>query len=341
MSVEGPVLSKNSGDGVAPGALTLRPGRSEMQPHQLRHFFEARQIRHFLTVVEHQQISTAADQLGLTQPALSKSIKQLEDRLGVTLFERLPTGVRPTRYGTILARRARLMEIEFRHAFAEIRSAKEGASGTIRIGAGPLWMRGFLPPLVSAFQDQHPGIKFRLRTGVIDTLVPAVLNGDVDLICTNLDFPDHPELVKEHLVDIRHVIFARAEHPLAERHEVAAEELLKYPWIGLINDNVGQSRLRSFFATHGLQAPKIKIEVAAGFSIKSFLTQGDYLMSAPEEFRSYAEHLGLCIIKVDSNLWESPAGVAYRETSHPLPVVNAFITMLRARFPKQLLEEWD
>ena len=303
-----------------------------MRPNHLRHALESKQIRHFLAVFQHHQISTAADHLGLTQPALSKSIKQLEDRLGAALFERLPTGVKPTHYGEILARRARLMEMEYRHALAEINSAKEGAVGTIRIGSGPVWMHRFLPPIIAAFQQQHPRINFELHVGVIDTLVPAVLGGDVDLICTTLDFPNHPGLVKTHLIDVRHAIFARADHPLAGRAQVEAADLIRYPWIGLINDYVGRSRLGSFFAAHGLQAPQIRIETVASQPMLGLLSQGDYLMSAPEIFRDEAERLGLCTIAIGSNLWESPAGVAYRDTVHPPPALNAFTAMLKSRF---------
>lgn len=100
----------------------------------------SRLLRHFLAVVEHKGITSAAEELHISQPALTKSIRQLEDNLGVTLFERMPTGVVPTPFGEILARRARLMDLEYRHALAEIHAIKGGAGGTINIGAAPVWM---------------------------------------------------------------------------------------------------------------------------------------------------------------------------------------------------------
>ena len=84
----------------------------------------SRLLRHFLAVVDFKGMSAAAAELHISQPALTKSIHQLEEILGVDLFERLPTGVMPTRFGEILARRARLMDLEYRHAVAEIQAIK-------------------------------------------------------------------------------------------------------------------------------------------------------------------------------------------------------------------------
>ena len=134
-------------------------------------------------------MSAAAAELHISQPALTKSIRQLEDILGVELFERLPTGVVPTRFGEILARRTRLMDLEYRHAVAEIQAIKGGTGGTVNVGAGPVWAVRILPPIIAAFRRQQPKVKIKLRTGVIDTLVPALLGGELDVICASLDFP--------------------------------------------------------------------------------------------------------------------------------------------------------
>ena len=87
------------------------------------------------------------------------------------LFERLPTGVVPTRFGEILARRVRLMHLEYQHAVAEIAATKDGTSGTINVGAGPVWMVRFLPPAIAELCMQRQGIKVKLTGGVIDTLM--------------------------------------------------------------------------------------------------------------------------------------------------------------------------
>src|ERR1700744_4243460 len=97
----------------------------------------SRLLRHFLGVVEKRNISAAAETLHISQPALTRSIRQLERAVGVPLFERLPTGVALTKQVEVLSRRVKLMELEYRHALAEISALEQGMAGTLRIGGGP------------------------------------------------------------------------------------------------------------------------------------------------------------------------------------------------------------
>ena len=82
----------------------------------------SRLLRHFLAIVEHKGFTAAAAELNISQPALTKSIHQLEDILGVVLFEDWQPASFQLRFGEILARRARLMELEYRHAVVEIQA---------------------------------------------------------------------------------------------------------------------------------------------------------------------------------------------------------------------------
>ncbi len=292
----------------------------------------SRLLRHFLAVVDHKGMNAAAAELHISQPALTKSIRQLEEILGVTLFERLPTGVVPTRFGEILARRVRLMDLEYRHAVAEIQAIKGGVGGTVNIGAGPVWAVRILPPIIAAFRRQQPNVRIKLRTGVIDTLVPALLGGELDVICASLDFPAHPEFVKEQLIEQRHVLVARASHPLAGRSDIAARELLDYPWIGFANDYVGNSRVNSFFAANELQAPPVSVETSSISTALNLLQEDDFILSIPTLNLPYAERFGLTRLAVRGTLWDSPAGIAYRATQSPTPAVSAFCTLVRAHF---------
>jgi DNA-binding transcriptional LysR family regulator len=290
-------------------------------------------IAHFLAVADNQAISRAAQALHLTQPALSKSIKQLEDRLGVPLFERHPTGVKLTPYGEILAQRGRIIERELSYAVAELQTLKGGASGSIRVGGGLVWNQLYLPPVIAHFQHMYPGVKIELRSGVIDTLVPALVGGDLDIICTTLDFPVSPDITKEHLVEVRHAIFARSGHPLAGKPRVTAMDLHKYGWAALKNDYMGTSRLGAFFAGSGLSPPTIQVELPADLTMISLLANSDLLGSLPIALEQTAFVMGIVPILVnDADLWASQAGVAYRRTSYPTPAINSFLSTLREAF---------
>jgi DNA-binding transcriptional LysR family regulator len=288
---------------------------------QLVRELQPKLIAHFLAVADNEGISRAAEELHLTQPALSKSLKQLEDRLGVPLFERHPTGVRLTPYGQILARRGRIIERELSHAVAELHTLKGGASGSIRIGGGLLWSQLYLPPVIAEFQRIHEGVTVELRSGVIDTLVPALIGGDLDIICTTLDFPESPEVVKELLVRVCHAVYARAGHPLASRKNLTAADVHRCGWVALKNDYVGTSRLGAFFAANGLGPPNVRIELTADVTLLELLATSDLLGSLPIAMENTARARGVVPILVgDADLWASQAGVAYRKTSYPTPI---------------------
>lgn len=289
----------------------------------------SRLLRHFLAVVEKRNITAAADALHISQPALTRSIRQLERTIGVELFDRLPTGVVLTRHGEVLARRAKLMDLEYRHALAEINAIKEGLAGVLRIAAGPTWLMTLLPPVIAAFHAQFPKVKIRLTEGVIDTVVPALLDGEVDIACITLNFPTHAEVVKEPLIGIRHLIYAREKHPLAGLSDVGPQEMLKYPWVVLAHDTVGTSRLSSFFVANSLDPPTIAVETSA-IGMLNLLAEGDFLGLMPARSEAYARRFALTTIEHEGTFWEAEAGVAHLRSSRPARMIESFKAILRA-----------
>jgi DNA-binding transcriptional LysR family regulator len=284
----------------------------------------------FLTTAEHLNITAAAKVLNLTQPALTRSIKQLEVILGVTLFDRLPSGVALTRQGEILARRVKLMELEYHHALAEISALEKGMVGTLSIGAGPVWITTILPPVIAAFHAQYPKIKVNLNSGVIDTLVPALMNGDIELVCSTLDFPSQAEIIKEPLIKIQHAVVARSSHPLLYAPTVTAHDLAHYPWLVLANDHVGTSRIGSYFVANGVEPPTIAVETTS-IGLFKILGEGDFLAHFPEQMLPDAEKYGLQKVSHAGTFWEAEAGIAYRRTTNPVRALDSFIAILRAK----------
>ena len=290
---------------------------------------QSRLLRHFLAVVERKNITAAADDLHISQPALTRSIRQLEKTIGSVLFERLPTGVALTRQGEVLARRARLMDLEYRHALAEITAMQQGLVGVLRVGAGPVWITTLLPPVVAAFYKQYPRVKVRLTSGVIDTLVPALLSGEIDVFCSTFDFAAQPEIIKEPLLTIRHTVVARAGHPLAGRGPVSAADMSRFPWLVLASDHVGTSRVGSYFVASSVDPPTIAVETTS-LAIIKILLEGDFLAHFPERMLADAERFGLVGIPHEGTFWEGEAGIAHRRTNRPVRTIESFKAILRA-----------
>lgn len=139
------------------------------------------ELRHFLLVVEHGTVTEAARRAHLTQPALSASIKRLEEQLGARLLDRGRSGARPTAAGRALLPHARaaLAAVEDgRRAVAEVVGLR---AGEVRLGAGPTACTYLLPPSLLRFRRAHPGIRLLLKEAHSPEVWDALQAGELDL----------------------------------------------------------------------------------------------------------------------------------------------------------------
>lgn len=294
---------------------------------------QSRVLRYFLAVYDTRNLSVAAEQVHVTQPALSRAIRQLEDQVGVSLFERRPHGLEPTRFADILARHGRRMDMEYRHALAEIEIAG-GAATTLRIGAGPIWYSRILPAIFPAYLRANPHVRLKVQSGVISTLVPQLLVGKFDLICSTLDFPAHPGLIREPVVEVEHVLIARRQHPLAPAMSeslapLPAQAIKGFAWIVLADDEVGTGRILSFFSSHDMSPPTIEIETSSPTHMFEMLSRGDWLAHIPRQLLPLARRYELHEVPLQGAFWSAQAGICYRTTDLPSPALLAVIRAIR------------
>lgn len=294
----------------------------------------SRLLRSFLVVAEQGNISRAAEILHVSQPALTKSIRQLEQEYEVELFARTPKGVQLTKFGDILLQHVKVMDNEHQHAVSRINELRLGRAGALRIGAGPVWLVNLLPPIIAEYQAENPTVSISLIGGVIDTLVPELVNGDLDLICVSLDFPNRSEIVKRPLMDTYHVLIADPSHPLANVAEVNAQDIHSYPWMVLKSDYVGSHRISSFFNANGLQPPKIAFETTSIHSLLQGLRGRDAIAHIPVQMLALAHEIGLQQISLRQPIWETKAGYAYRTAAHISEPLKLFMNMLDASTTK-------
>ena len=294
---------------------------------------DSRLLRHFLAVIEHGNLTAAAVHLGLTQPALSKSMQHLEQDLGVELFLRHPGGVTPTHAGEVLARHARLIDSGLRGAAAEIEAIRSGSAATIQVGVSPLWAGWLLPDAVAALQPELPNARIRIMAGVLDTLVPALQRGELDLVCAALDFPDHPDIVKETLAEVEHKVVAHRSHPLAALPDVAPEAMIGTPWAAIANDLVGTARLASYFSANGLDQPMVTAEVQPVEALIGLLRHGRFLAAISAPMLSLLAPHGIMELPIRGTLWRFRAGMAYRRAALSNPTLGLLMTHLRSLAP--------
>ena len=114
-----------------------------------------------------------------------------------------------------------------------------------------------------------------------------------------------------------------------ERGVARARDLSKYPWLVLVNDHVGTSRIGSYFAANGLEPPVIAVETNS-IGMCKILTQGDFLAHFPVQMLGDVERYGLRKISHEGTFWEAEAGITYRLTTRPVRALESFKAILRS-----------
>ena len=183
-----------------------------------------RQLRSILAIRKTGKISAAADEIGLTGPAVTLQLKEIEAQLGAQLFDRSREGLRPTAAGEATLRAARDIELRMQRLFEEVETLSGANAGRLRIGAVST-AKYFAPNLMAAFGKRHPGVQISLTIGNRGTIIDALREFEIDLALMGRpprDFEVRPQIFGDHPL----VIIAAPDHPLARRHHVTKEDLL-------------------------------------------------------------------------------------------------------------------
>jgi DNA-binding transcriptional LysR family regulator len=214
------------------------------------------QIRVFLAVVESGSIRAAARSLEVTPPAVTKSIRQLEEELRVHLFERTQHGVVATLAGRAFVARARVVQAELRKAEEEFAGFSGGGVGSVAIGAGPTEMALIVPDAIAEFRRQFPGARVRVVEGRRATLLPLVRDETLDfsiglgMAAKKVD----SGLAFRPLFRSNYVVAARKGHPL--RNERSLARLAGAEWLTLASPSGLAGLVERAFASAGLPPPR-------------------------------------------------------------------------------------
>jgi DNA-binding transcriptional LysR family regulator len=216
---------------------------------------ELRQLRHFIAVAEEKNFSVAARRVCLSQPALTRSIKNLESMLRAQLFERGAHGAVLTAAGEKFLDHARMILSDCERATDEIRGFREGIAGSVSMGMGALFGAWIGDEVVARTQTQLPGVDLTVIEGFFEELLGMLRGGRIDFALIN--FPHAAladDVVMEPLLELHARTFAAASHPLAKARRVAAPDMAKSDWV-VGNQAHSLESLRQFFSSHDLPTP--------------------------------------------------------------------------------------
>jgi DNA-binding transcriptional LysR family regulator len=211
------------------------------------------QLRDFIAIVETGSLRSAARSLGVSQPAISKSLRQLEQELRVQLLQRNARGAATTRAGKVFLARARVVQSELRRAADDLAALSGGAQGAVAFGMGPASCMRLAPDALAQFRRAHPDANVRIIEGATDVLVARVRDEMLDFCVSQV-----PEgkldagLRFRPLYRPRLAVVGRRGHPL--RHARSLRELAGAQWLMFYPRQSG-GMLGKMFGAAGLELP--------------------------------------------------------------------------------------
>lgn len=275
-------------------------------------------------------MTAAADKLGLTQSAVTKTIKQLEDEFGTALFLRGAKGMVLSEAGGILRERAKLIQMHHRQAREEITLLEKGHLDRLRIAAGASYHPAIAPELVRSLALKHPETQFVLDFSSSSGAIPRLIDGDLDLVLGAIyqSPPDGVRLV--HLLEVNVTVYCDRDHALALSGQAVTPAMLEGAgWALNRADRQMRDRLANFCADNLMMPPRVVMEVdtlAASFrAIKG--TQ--YLLPAPTMVTAMARAEGLEALPLSTALWRYESAAFFPESLKDYPLMQDAIALVK------------
>ncbi|PWJ16968.1 LysR substrate-binding domain-containing protein [Jannaschia seohaensis] len=289
-----------------------------------------RQLRLLVAVEREGSIQAAAKTLGMSQPAATKMIQDLELDFEVQLFERTNRGVVATAFGKALIRHATLIFAQLSNAAQELDDLSEGNSGRVVVGTLLAASPALLPGAIERLRVARPNVAVKVVEGTLAVLMPRLLAGEIDMVVGRLPGDCHrATLEQEVLFDGQVTLLAGPDHPLVGAGPVSFETLLDQDWILPPQETTLRQQADQFFARMGA-APRIAVESVSYLLNRAMLRRGPLVGLMPGEVAALDVASGL-LAEIDWTppFGASPVGVSYRGVDGLSPAGVAFLDALR------------
>ena len=298
---------------------------------------ELRDLEYFRVVAQHGHIGRAAEQLRLTQPALSKSVARLEAAVGARLLERTPRGVVLTQVGAALIARATHIHSSVEGALREAKDLSSGASGHLRIGTGPTAGEHLLPSVCAELLRASPGLYIQVVVGLSDVLLAALERGELDLVFGSFPEPRIAGMTYESLGEDVLTVFTRKRHALARVGQIDLSQLAHVRW-ALPNASVTSRRtLQQVFQTRRLPAPDVALESNSTQVLLAAVARSDMVGYLPTgAVRASGVMRDLVLLDIAPLRIERSLGVISRPGAYLPPVAARLMNALRRVAPQSV-----
>ncbi|MES2756037.1 MAG: LysR family transcriptional regulator [Pseudomonadota bacterium] len=290
-----------------------------------------RRLLSFVGLADSGHMPTVAKALGISQPAVSSSINDLESGLGMALFERSSKGMMPTAAGELLVFRIKRALAELRHIEADLAALRGSTEGRVVIGALPLGRTAILPRAMCAVLARHPRLRFCTVEGPFDKLAAQLRAGDIDFVLGALRPADYAsDLTGEALLTDPMALVVRSGHPLAQRRGLGLADLLAAQWVLSNHATPARALFEGAFHSQGLEPPPEAVETSDLAILRGMLMHSDAVTAISAQQLRYEIDAGL-LTTLDVELPHASRviGITQRADSHASPGALALMAEIR------------
>lgn len=243
---------------------------------------DERHLIQLAAVVQAGSVTEGADLLGMTQPAVSRTLSTLEKRLGDALFVKGQRPLQPTPLGRALAEQGQVMLAASRKATETVQTFREGKAGTVRVGGTPFFMDALISSMTAEFQNHFPEIRVDQSYGYVQELRKAIYADRIDLAICPIDIlGEGSGLMFEEILPGRNVVACSALHPLLGTRKPSAEALLEFPWIAPPIGSPLYADLHSILLSLGATEIKVRYSGGSLASVINYMTRSNALTVLP------------------------------------------------------------
>jgi DNA-binding transcriptional LysR family regulator len=253
-----------------------------------------REISYFLKVAELGSLGSAAAVLSISQPALSRALKRLEERLGGELFVRHTLGMDLTGFGEAFLPHARILNADANRTIEDLNLLRGAARGVARVGIVPSAACHLLPRVFEAALRRSPDIQIHVVEAASSQLVADLEHGHIDFaVASALHAENSETITASNLLREQVFVIGRPGHPAAAKGTCSLTDLLAYPWIVPEKGNALLVETRRMFLNAGIEPPRASVSSNSMNTLKLTVAASDFLTSLPAMAFRQEQDIGL------------------------------------------------
>lgn len=289
-----------------------------------------RNLQAFISVVEHKNLATAADRIGLTQPSVTKRLRNMESEIGGPLFDRSGREMVLTSAGRQFYRRAKRIEQEYLQAKEEMRNLTTAGLDVLRVGAGPLFHLRYAPIVFSKLHGEYPALQLEMWADINERTIPMLAAGELDVVLGTLDYPaDEIGLMSIPVTSVEQAVVLPPDSPLLTSQALTIRDIENVSWVLYGGDKYNEQWLNHYFFEHSLGTPSVTLRTSSFSTGLEMVRYGNSVMMAPLQLKPFVQSFGLEIRAVDPPISQRKAGVYVRPSLVGTGVVDRLIELIR------------